>query len=275
MAPRRASLQAQRGLALLGLLAVIVMVFAWILTSRLNAANSSVSTDREHNAKVMSRAKAALIGHMAQRAASADENDPGSLPCPEAPANFGVPAQEGIAAGNCTLPAVGRLPWRTLGVERLVDAAGEPLWYVVSPGWARPNSTTPTVINADTAGQLTVDGIANDAVALIVAPGPAIAVQTSAGCTAWSQARPATGAPDKRNYVECGNATNSFVSSASCATFNDQILRVTTADVMPALEATQLTSARGSTPSCRSSLRLRSSWRLAKRRPAPSTTKGT
>ena len=237
MAPRPASRSAQRGLALLGLLAVIVMVFAWILTSRLNAANQHVALDREHNARVMSRAKAALIGYMAQQAAMAGENNPGSMPCPEAPANFGVPAQEGIAAGNCTLPAVGRLPWRTLGLERLVDAAGEPLWYVVSPGWAMPNPTTNTVINPDSTGQLTVDGAANDAVALIIAPGPAIAVQTSAGCTAWSQARPSTGAPDKRNYLECGNATNSFVSSSANAGFNDQILRVTTAHVMPALEA--------------------------------------
>jgi hypothetical protein len=222
-------------LALLGLLAVIVMVFAWILTSRLNAANRYVALDRGHNAKVMSRAKAALIGHMAQKAAMTGENNPGSLPCPEAPADFNVPGAEGTANGNCSLPAVGRLPWRTIGVEKLVDAAGEPLWYAVSPGWAF--SGTQTVINPDTIGQLTVDGAANDAVALIIAPGPAVVVPAAAGCTAWSQARPASGAPDKRNYVECGNATNSFVSSSANASFNDQILRVTVADVMPALEA--------------------------------------
>ena len=128
MATRRASPRAQRGLALLGLLAVIVLVFAWILTSRLNAANSSVSVDREHNAKVLARAKSALIGYMAQRAATAGENNPGSLPCPEAPADFNVPGAEGTANGNCSLPAVGRLPWRTIGVEKLVDAAGETIW---------------------------------------------------------------------------------------------------------------------------------------------------
>lgn len=237
MALRPASRRAQRGLALLALLGMIVMVFAWILTSRLNAANRYVALDREHNARVMSRAKDALVGYVAQQASLASENNPGSLPCPEAPANYGVPAQEGITSGNCTLPAVGRLPWRTLGLEKLVDAAGEPLWYVVSPGWAMPNATTPTVINPDTLGQLTVDGVANGAIALIIAPGPVLAVQTSAGCTAWAQARPGTGAPDKRNYLECGNATNSFVSSSTSATFNDQILRVTAADVMPALEA--------------------------------------
>jgi len=226
----------QRGIALLGLLAVIVMVFAYVITSRLNAASSFVALDREQNARVMSRAKTALVGYVAQQASLAGENNPGRLPCPEAPAFYGT-GSEGIAAGNCTLPAVGRLPWRTLGLEKLVDAAGEPLWYVVSPGWALPTSTSTLLINPDTVGQLSVDGAANDAVALIIAPGPAIAVQTSTGCTAWSQVRPISGAPDKRNYLECGNASNNFVTGMTGATFNDQLLRVTTADVMPALEA--------------------------------------
>ena len=58
-----------------------------------------------------------------------------------------------------------------------MDANAEPLWYVVSPGWALSNSTVPplqTFINSDSVGQLTVDGVANDSVALIIAPGPAI-----------------------------------------------------------------------------------------------------
>ncbi len=236
MKPRPASRRSQRGLALLGLLAVIVMVFAYVITSRLNAASQFVALDREQNAQVMSRAKAALIGYVAQQASLANEKNPGRLPCPEAPGYYGT-ASEGIAAGNCSLPAVGRLPWRTLGLEKLTDVAGEPLWYVVSPGWALPTSTSTLLINPDSVGQLTVNGVGNDAVALIIAPGPAIVVQTSTGCTAWAQARPISGAPDKRNYLECGNASNSFVTTAPGATFNDQVLRVRTEDVMPALEA--------------------------------------
>jgi hypothetical protein len=216
------------------------MVFAYVLTSRLNAASQFVALDREQSAKALSRAKLALVGYVAQQASLAAENNPGSLPCPEAPANFGT-ANEGIAAGNCTLPAVGRLPWRTLGLDRLVDAAGEPLWYVVSPGWALPCSTCTTVINSDSPGQIAVDGAANAAVALIIAPGPAIAAQAGAGCTAWSQSRPAAGPPDLRNYLECENATSpadaTFVTARADSSFNDQVLRVTTADALPALEA--------------------------------------
>jgi hypothetical protein len=236
--PRLASPRSQSGIALLGLLAVAVMVFAYVLTTRLNAASRFVGISRDHNAAVLAQAKRALIGWMAINAAGSDAN-PGRLPCPEAPGYFGDPAQEGIAAGNCTLPAAGRLPWRTLGLEKLADASGEPLWYVVSSGWALACGTCNTVINSDTVGQLSLDGAS--AVALIVAPGPAVAAQSSAGCAAWVQSRPTTGAPDVRNYLECDNATPtdaSFVSGAPNNNgFNDQVLRVTAADLMPALEA--------------------------------------
>jgi hypothetical protein len=236
----RGSRRAQRGVALLGLLAVAVMVFAYVLTSRLNAASMFVGIDRDHNAKVMARAKQALIGWMAINAAGTDVN-PGRLPCPEAPGYFGDPAQEGIAAGSCTLPAVGRLPWRTLGLERLVDAAGEPLWYVVSPGWALPCTSAPTSltcktsINSDLQGQVPLGG--ENVVALIVAPGKAIVVASSGPCSGRSQIRPAAGPPDLRDYLECGNETGAYVRSLPGQTFNDQLLGVSAADLIPALEA--------------------------------------
>jgi hypothetical protein len=216
------------------------MVFAYVLTSRLNAASRFVGIDRDSNAMVLARAKRALIGYMAQRASLSAENNPGRLPCPEAPAFFGDPAQEGIAAGNCTLPAVGRLPWRTLGLDKLADAAGEPLWYAVSPGWALPFAGATLTINSDSVGQLTVDGAANSAVALIIAPGPAMTVLAGGACAAWSQSRPAAGPPGVRNYLECANATSppdaTFVTGTPGGSFNDQVLRVTAADLIPALE---------------------------------------
>jgi hypothetical protein len=211
-----------------------------VLTSRLNAASRFVGIDRDSNAMVLARAKRALIGYMAQRASLSAENNPGRLPCPEAPAFFGDPAQEGIAAGNCTLPAVGRLPWRTLGLDKLADAAGEPLWYAVSPGWALPFAGATLTINSDSVGQLTVDGAANSAVALIIAPGPAMTVLAGGACAAWSQSRPAAGPPGVRNYLECANATSppdaTFVTGTPGGSFNDQVLRVTAADLIPALE---------------------------------------
>ena len=77
--------------------------------------------------------------------------------------------------------------------------------------------------------------------ALIIAPGATLVTNACGGATATAQARPETGAPDYRNYLECGNANSpadtAFVSSASGDPFNDQMLAVLPADIMPALEA--------------------------------------
>jgi hypothetical protein len=234
----------QTGVALMLLLAVFVLGSSAYLISRLNAESASASAIRKaRNAEVLNRAKQALIGYVAAQAANIAEDNPGSLPCPEAAGYYDNPAQEGQSAGTCTLPKVGRFPWRTIGTEKLLDSMGEPLWYVVSPGWAVPNSTTKTTgINSNALGQLTVDGVANAAVALIIAPGRAFSVPACGANPAISQNRPTTGTPDWRNYLECENATYPtpdavFVTSGAADSFNDQVMRVTAADLMPGIEA--------------------------------------
>lgn len=231
----------QQGMALLALLAAILLAASWMLVSRLNAESAVMTAvNRTRNAEVLIRARQALIGYVALQAVQSGEKDPGRLPCPEAPGNFGSSTNEGIAAGNCTLPAVGRLPWRTLGLDKLVDAAGEPLWYVVSPGWALlpPGTPATLTINSNTAGQLTVDSVNNDSVTLIIAPGPAFTVAAAGACSAWTQNRPSSGTPDIRNYLECENAAGAtFVTTGPSDSFNDQVIRITVADVMPAIEA--------------------------------------
>jgi hypothetical protein len=231
----------QHGAALLALLAVIALASAWFLVSRMNTLSAEFKiAEKNRNAAVLNRAKQALIGYVAAQAVKGGENNPGALPCPEAPASFNsTSGTDGRAQSPCTLPAVGRFPWRTIGTEKLVDASGEPLWYVVSPGWAYTG--TNTLINSDSTGQLTVDGVANDAVALIIAPGPAFSVAAASGCSARSQARPATGTPDWRNYLECENASSPadsvFVSTGPEGSFNDQLVKISAAELLPGIEA--------------------------------------
>lgn len=196
--PRR-----QRGVVLIIMALIALLGVSWLLVSALSTWLNPAATNPNVNGRVLGQAKAALLGYVAADAMT--DNNPGSLPCPEPGAYVGT-VNEGIAAGNCTLPAVGRLPWRTLGLDRLQDASGQPLWYVVSPLWALPNSLATLNINFSTQGQLTVDGQANAAVALIIAPGPPLSVQGSANCTARAQARDAR-PPDYRDYLECQNAS--------------------------------------------------------------------
>lgn len=228
----------ERGVALLAMLAVVALVASYFLVSRLNAeSGGAIAATRNRNALVLNQAKQALIGYVAAQAATTGENRPGALPCPEAPADFNDPVDEGTVSYPCTLPKVGRFPWRSLGLDKLVDASGEPLWYVVSPGWAGAG----TVINSNSQAQLTVDGVANDSVALIIAPGPAFSVPACAGNIAWPQVRPTAGPPDWRNYLECENATSpvdaNFVTTGPSGSFNDQVVRITAADILPAIEA--------------------------------------
>lgn len=230
----------QRGMAIIVLLVVLLLGSAWWLVSALSTPANSTALKRDHNAKVLQQAKAALIGYVAQQAARSDENDPGALPCPEAAGYIGG-TSEGVASGSCTLPVVGRLPWRTLGLEKLHDASGEPLWYVVSTGWAKPNPTTNTVINSNSTGQLTLD-TATDVVALIIAPGPSLSVQASANCTARNQVRSVPSSSiDFRDYLECQNATSpadsTFAGSGPSGSFNDQVLAVTAPEMLPGIEA--------------------------------------
>jgi len=224
----------------MAMLAVLILGAAWWAVTALSTPVDRTASERVHNARILQEAKSALIGYVAHRAAMTTENDPGRLPCPEAAGNIGT-ANEGVAAGNCTLPAIGRLPWRTLGLDKWRDIAGEPLWYVVSPGWAKPNAATNTVINSNSVGNLALDGTA-DVVALIIAPGRPLQISASAGCTARVQRR-TTPSPaiDLRDYLECENATSPadavFVSTGPADSFNDQVLAVTGAEMLPGIEA--------------------------------------
>jgi hypothetical protein len=247
----RNSRQKQRGAALILMLAVLTLGASWYLVKGIETRSADLTAaKRKHNAEVLGRAKVALLGYIAAQAAKTGENNPGAFPCPEAAANYGTD-NEGIVASNCSLPKIGRFPWKTIGTEKFLDADNEPLWYVVATGWAKPNSSTNTVINSECTssaygldcwtGQLTVDSVANSAVALLIAPGAAMSVVAATGCTARTQTRSATGTADFRDYLECENATSpadaTFVSTGPSDSFNDQVLKVTAAEVVPLVEA--------------------------------------
>ena len=235
-----------QGAALLGLVALLALAITSLFIATLRSATPPLAGERARNAEVLLQAKQALIGHVAQLAALATESNPGRLPCPEAAGYFGT-ASEGIAAASCRLPAVGRLPWRTLGLDKLRDASGDVLWYAVSPGWALPNVTATLRINSDSRGGLALDGQAGAAVALIVAPGRPLQIRASPGCAARDQRRRSKDVsgnpvvPDARDYLECENATApadlEFASRGPADSFNDQVLAIAAADLVPAIEA--------------------------------------
>lgn len=234
------SARRQHGAALLALAAILVLGVTWTLVSAFSTAGRSAAL-AAHNARLLAEAKSALIAWVAANALEAAEQNPGRLPCPQAWGDVGS-ANEGRAAAVCANP-VGWLPWRTLGLPAMLDASGRQLWYVVSPGWHLPNASASLTINSDTAAQLTLDG--RPVIALIIAPGRALAsapngAQLAAGCSARVQSPALVVPPNPRDYLECfgGHAYRSGApENGANPVFNDQVVAIGAADLLPALEA--------------------------------------
>jgi hypothetical protein len=235
------AIRRQRGAALLALAALMILGTAWMMLSAVSAAGRSAALTA-HNARLLADAKTALVAWVAANALEPAEQNPGRLPCPQAWGDVGSP-NEGRAAPSCA-NAIGWLPWRTLGLPAMLDASGRPLWYVVSPGWHLPNGGATLTINSDTTGQLTLDG--RPAVALVIAPGPGLAsapdaAQRATGCIARVQAPGTQAVPaNPRDYLECYSGTafrSSVAGNAANPVFNDQVVAISAAELMPVLEA--------------------------------------
>ena len=212
------SVRKQQGAVLMVMLVILIIGAATLLLNSLS--NTAIHIERDKKtADVLSQAKQALIGYSAKSSTT-----PGQLVCPEDITKIGT-ANEGDADNSCTLPAVGRLPWRTLKTGPLRDADGELLWYAISNGFRS------SPINSDNAAQLTVDGTAGSAVAIIF----------SAGAPINGQSRPAPTPltpPDVTQYLDLSNndGDNTFVTTGSDITFNDKLLLVTHDDLFRVVE---------------------------------------
>lgn len=214
----------QRGALLILLVIALGILAATVFVSMLSSSDIQNKRDKQ-TAAALAEAKAALIGWSASRSSNASNYSPGQLPCPEDTTKIGTP-NEGTGAGTCTLPAIGRLPWKTLKIGDLRDGYGEKLWYALSPGF-RVSPINSSVSQA----QLMVDGIPNRAVAIIFSPGPPLPGQIRPLPTALQP-------PDIINYLEGGNSNGSyqFVTQGPVTTFNDKLLLVTHRDLFVPVE---------------------------------------
>jgi hypothetical protein len=206
----------------------------------------------------MGEAKQALIGR-----AVADDDRPGSLPCPDAVTNVAgnVPNDgiaDEIAGGQC--PAyLGRLPWKTLGLPDLRDEHGERLWYALSPKYRDDASAQP--INSDTPAVLVPppghDRLVHlNTTATVLVP-QAVAIIFSAGAPVGAQARDTATAPCATtgtdiprnqcatNYLEgtggaaaANNASPAgpYIAAPKHAAFNDRLMTITAEELMPLVE---------------------------------------
>lgn len=211
----------EHGMSLIMLIFIVGLTATAYLIHALNSNMVKIERDKK-TAKVLAEAKSALIGWAASRTTLTQL---GQLSCPEDTTLIGLPT-EGNAKSSCTLPAVGRLPWRSLGLENLRDGNGDNLWYAVSPGFRNTN------INSDnTPAQLTVDGVAGSAVAIVFSAGPPLA----------GQARTFPTIADPPNVTQYLDLTNNdgditFISTGTTNSFNDRLLTISHNELFSGVE---------------------------------------
>lgn len=221
----------QEGVALL----LVVFLVAVAAISAVVSAYSSGRLQREQEARtqlILQQTKAALIAWSVTH-----RTTPGRLPCPEDTSLIGGNS-EGNALTSCanSNTLIGRIPWRTLGLDEPRDASGEQLWYVLSPGFRQ---VPPLGSNGIANGQIQLDGALDNIAALIIAPGLALPGQT----------RPlpsATAPPASANFLDLGNAAGpAFLSSGPPSTFNDRVISLSTRELFMAMRFRVLAEIRG------------------------------
>jgi len=137
----------------------------------------------------------------------------GYLRLPDLGFKIGLIPAEGSAAPNFSgnskdFSVIGKLPWRTLGLEPLRDAQGECLWYAVSGRFK--NTPATETLNWDTAGQISVGDakgniVAENLAALVIAPNQIVDAQNrTLSDPAYAQCG---GNYDARNYLDRHSAS--------------------------------------------------------------------
>lgn len=259
--PRRAK---SKGAALLIMLFMMVLAFSTVLITSL-ARNTSEIERQQKTLEALAQAKQALIAWSVTQgdlhpATEIEEGvvkptyyRPGTLPCPDK--NFFGSASSGNASGSCSTEgetSIGRLPWKSLGVEKLRDAYGESLWYAVSDNFRRPNDLNNNAINSDTKGSLLLyatDGTTlltppgEELAAIVFAPGPPLSGQDR-------EALPNTASSYLEAFNEKNNASAAgpFVmgpvkNSSGNLVMNDFVIGITARELIAALEKRALTEA--------------------------------
>lgn len=251
----------QKGAALIIFAVIFALAATAFLISGLDG--KALRKEREKStAFVLAEAKTALIGYALKSGSSVGAGRPGDLPCPD---NYPLRHANSGTSGSaltttCNGNAIGRLPWRTLGIRDLRDEHDERLWYAVStnyknnPRIGKLNSeSNGTITIRDSTGTIIRNGTtAAAAIAVVIAPGNSLTRQDG---VVQNHIEANYNNPlhyldnfdsldnskdeDNSNFVE--NSANGFIGGLineanNSVVLNDQALTINYGDLMPLLE---------------------------------------
>ena len=248
----------QRGIALIIFALILVMGATALFVSQLDGNDIKIERDKK-TAAALAEAKSALIGYAAGTSLLVAGPRPGDLPCPD---KHPLGALEGTPSTPCNANALGRLPWKTLGIADLRDGSGERLWYAVSSNFKNSTRTTCSspgqvgCLNSDTKGTITArdssgtvinDGSSTSgAIALIIAPNSPLQRQDGlvqnrsvANYNTANHYLDNTVVEDNGNFVDgsLNGFINGEVKNASLQVIvNDRMIAISKQDLMPLLE---------------------------------------
>jgi hypothetical protein len=224
-------------IATLMLLTCIGVVFA------IGFAGASGGAERERaSLRALAEAREALIAYAADHSINAVVG-PGYLPCPDTDDDGWAEPTCGSQNGDSgQAERLGRLPWKTLGLDDLRDGHGERLWYAVSSkykgllncGASRacldmtPDAALGTISVRDNTGLILHDGSvaeayraeAGGAVAVVIAPGPPLAAQRRECAPPDCDARGRCVAEPPQRAARCNPA--SYLDRAGGARYGDE-----------------------------------------------------
>ena len=172
---------------------LLVVLFGLTSFAIANILDSSVKQkgkqEKEFNRKVLLQAKEALLSYAVNYAVIPNLNRMdrmGKLPCPDSNA-AGTEGNQDPSCGAEKVNAIGLFPFKSVGLGKIEDFAGECLWYVVSGDYKyqfNPVDDEEGLVNWDSVGYLNLvdeagalkhNALFDDyPVAFIVSPGESI-----------------------------------------------------------------------------------------------------
>jgi hypothetical protein len=256
-ARKASSVAAQRGQAMMLAMVIVILGIAGVIFTMATSGTMALANRQaDVTATAMAQVKEALIGWSAARTPIVGflNRRPGELPCPDND-------NTGTDAGSCAVGAIGRVPWKSLGIPEPKDSSGETLWYAIAGPFRQYNASIPATtapITSNTQGDLSVylldDGgttttLTSQAIAVIFAPGAALVTQDLVTQDRSTTVAPCSTTGDSRannvcaaNYLESTSGRNNaqtngpFIQAQKSGTFNDRVLAITNADLMPVVE---------------------------------------